>query len=52
LGRARRRAISKPNPNPAESTQIQQKPGKEYQRKSLGLPWIPLSELSLFNGLR
>jgi hypothetical protein len=43
---------SKPNPNLAKSSKIQPSPAKGNQRKRLGFPWIPLSELSLFKGLQ
>jgi hypothetical protein len=48
LGEAR----SKPNPNLAKSSQIGPSPRKEFPRKRLGIPWISLSVLSLFNDLR
>src|SRR5271169_2410588 len=51
MGRAPIR-YSKPNPNFPKPSQIQQSPGKIEPRKTLGFPWISLSESSLFNGLR
>jgi hypothetical protein len=36
----------------SKSSQIQQRPAKENQRKRLVFPWVSFAESRLFNGLR
>jgi hypothetical protein len=45
-------ALSKPNPNFSKSGQAKPWKAKWKQRKRADFPWIPLSGLNLFKGLR
>jgi hypothetical protein len=44
--------VVRADPNLAKSSKTRPRDSKDHQRKGLGFPWILLSELSLFNGLR